>query len=222
MFAIVVGVLHEYCCVIDRFFSTSGSESQERIGVLSIEESGESQSAAVSLPAPAVRNLTTSTDNVLRPALVRRPFAPRREDRHLGALDSAEDAEETENRVAAASVKNRDPAIDQSRRTVLHGGRRSSPGAISVPAFEPTFVRPAPRRRRVRIAEQTHVAPSTPLPPEVAFADSSRSSRARGGSGSHGGLHKDAIEAFQEHLAAELGAAAAAAEAENVGETDSN
>jgi hypothetical protein len=185
--------------------------------VLSIEESGESQSAAVSLPAPAVRNMTTSSDNVLRPALVRRPFAPRREDRHVGALDSAEDAEETENRVAAASVKNRDPAIDQSRRSVLHAGRRSSPGATTVPAFEPTFVRPAPRRRRVRIAEQTHVAPSTPL---AAAEESSRSSRARGGSGSHGGLHKDAIEAFQEHLAAELGAAAAAAE--NVGETDSN
>lgn len=197
----------------------SGSDSHERIGVLSIEESGESQSAAVSLPAPAVRNMTTSSDSVLRPALVRRPFAPRRDDRHLGALDSAEDAEETENRAAAASVKNREPAIDQSRRSVLHGARRSSPGATSLPAFEPTFVRPAPRRRRVRIAEQTHVAPSTPLPPDV--AESSRS-RARGSSGSHGGLHKDAIEAFQEHLAAELGAAAAAAEAETVGETDSN
>jgi hypothetical protein len=191
-----------------------------RVGVLSIEESGESQSAAVSLPAPAIR--TSSRDvGALRPALARRP---RRDERGLTALDSAEDAEETENRVAAASVnavRNRDPVHDQSRRSSSHHRRRppavapSTPDAATVSSvpvgsamisFEPTFLRPAPRRRRVRIAEQAQT-PLAGSSDQLLFEPRSRLR------GSHDGLHKDAIEAFQEHLDAELASTAAAAAA---------
>lgn len=192
-----------------------------RVGVLSIEESGESQSAAVSLPAPAIR--TSSRDvGALRPALARRP---RRDERGLTALDSAEDAEETENRVAAAvsvaAVRN--PVYDQSRRSSSSSQRRRvapstpdvaaplSSGAVggATVSFEPTFLRPAPRRRRVRIAEQS-------LAPVDQF---DHRSRHRGpasnlGGSSDGGLNKDAIEAFQEHLDAELASTVTAAGAD--------
>jgi hypothetical protein len=216
-FSTIANFLNEKNRFFFSFFHSSGSESNEvRVGVLSIEESGESQSAAVSLPAPAIR--TSSRDvGALRPALARRP---RRDDRGLTALDSAEDAEETENRVAAASVNaahNRDPVHDQSRRSSSHRRRAAAPSTpdVAVPAsavstggaalsFEPTFLRPAPRRRRVRIADQTSGG-TDPL-----LFESGRS-RLRGPGSSHSGLNKDAIEAFQEHLDAELASTAAAA-----------